>query len=1415
MERLDDTLATQTEPPEGLQHQCPTDETTPLDTEPESKPLDEQNTTSEAALFMAFPLLDVDALVEEPNEHPAELSLSIAFPLLDVEADDRVGQLGGRDTKTFGMSRQPYARTGWFHALVDIDGILLPGFAPETVARLDLGPFQGLHIRVNICLGEFVQPVIHLQFVIRHGDMDKFADLIIPLATTLDHLSIADLDSADPKSIAPLLTFNQIDVSESQPSTTAVDRFAEALAGDMADPARAITQVTDTVRRLRADESHPQATRDIVDAVIAKLQGTVPAAISIWFFPEESFASTWRHNLTNIQAFTQPYAHILQNVRTDCSDLTFDNLELDDIVKPERPVPPTTVFLDDAHRTVTLMAGTVEEICMEDQRAAALFEATLSAVVIDDPFSKWKPQDDDLQVYGVPADGQALNQYLVLHAADIADTLPDIGSSCYFHLQAPVATRVIPRVALTAGQITRITRDLAREFPQTRGDDAGVEYFEEKLLTVGNERFITYTAGVIFNLLKEPSAEAVQALPDQPAGVQLAATAESFAETLQQQSQESDEQWYLRLQNWVRNIGVASPGQAPTGLGAAWLAVRAARFWQYSLNFHSEVPVRRLLQEFPRLREDLENGNFTGESRGVAPSLDTAPAGYAFVTGGPGAGKTTVAVQIVKPIIAVPRSYPALEPDSVDATPGSLDNSAAMRTSTSNNESTAVPDGESTEVPDGESTEVPDGESTNASNQLADVWATASGGLDWTTASNAQDWTTTSNTQDWTTTSNTQGWTTAPTPQEANEPWEGAAIDPTGAAHDVPADATQWGEPATYGVFATAPAVPSGWNQTETQSAVQPTGPNATPKVAWTAGQNKLVDDAIRRLAQACPDKIVRRILPWKTERADMLIVERRQPRVIDTTQAPLAGSQDRTLAKHINSQFTTSFLEKSPSSVFQTVSQFAKEIAEQHPDEWTAYRRAVFEKTHDPDAFVLNRTEHIAAVQALLEYAVGRCDIICGTPVALAQLADHVNEWNADFIVVDEAARMSEPLSLMVPSKYQDAACLFIGDTKQFAPLTLTTGQSDYKTIFGPQRGVSLFHRVEDMGRLTFTLRLNHRAWGMAAEWAQGFFYGKQMSIVNRGRNSATSNIRQWITRQTGARSTTVMFKIPEATENPVGTSYANDANALFVMQLVVQMYREMNPLNVRDVAACRRGEEVRVRRGSIMILTPYSVQKNQYQLLLRQMSAAEYPTDLVEVRTIDDSPSHEADIVLIDLVRTAKLGFIGDPRRMDVMMTRARLATFIIGTDENMRGSAPFKDLLTWLEAREAVVSMGTAKSRPQWTMFCKRCIQPGHIELHCTVALACSFCDGASHATRNCPVAGNNAVSVYVEERIMADDGVQRNALIRTGIGKQEGKRVKKRKAGRADARKPPTAETDSHSAYKSAARQLHESSNVENE
>ncbi|KAF5530546.1 hypothetical protein FMEXI_13484 [Fusarium mexicanum] len=74
------------------------------------------------------------------------------------------------------------------------------------------------------------------------------------------------------------------------------------------------------------------------------------------------------------------------------------------------------------------IASAAEEQEMQDNCAYTLLNTPIQAVVWRDVFSSWEPQDDDLEVYGIPADGTT-TAYWVAHYLD-----PDIAK---YHLLSP------------------------------------------------------------------------------------------------------------------------------------------------------------------------------------------------------------------------------------------------------------------------------------------------------------------------------------------------------------------------------------------------------------------------------------------------------------------------------------------------------------------------------------------------------------------------------------------------------------------------------------------------------------------------------------------------------------------------------------------------------------------------------------------------------------------------------------------------------------------------------------------------------------------------------------------------------------------------------------------------------------------
>jgi superfamily I DNA and/or RNA helicase len=93
----------------------------------------------------------------------------------------------------------------------------------------------------------------------------------------------------------------------------------------------------------------------------------------------------------------------------------------------------------------------------------------------------------------------------------------------------------------------------------------------------------------------------------------------------------------------------------------------------------------------------------------------------------------------------------------------------------------------------------------------------------------------------------------------------------------------------------------------------------------------------------------------------------------------------------------------------------------------------------------------------------------------------------------------------------------------------------------------------------------------------------------------------------------------------------------------------------------------------------------------LLREALAAEVAAGL-EVGTVDGFQGREKEAVVLDLVRSnsrGELGFLGDTRRMNVALTRARRFLLVVGDSATLGSHPYYAAFLAAVEAHGAWVS------------------------------------------------------------------------------------------------------------------------------
>ncbi|EXB79398.1 DNA-binding protein SMUBP-2 [Morus notabilis] len=245
------------------------------------------------------------------------------------------------------------------------------------------------------------------------------------------------------------------------------------------------------------------------------------------------------------------------------------------------------------------------------------------------------------------------------------------------------------------------------------------------------------------------------------------------------------------------------------------------------------------------------------------------------------------------------------------------------------------------------------------------------------------------------------------------------------------------------------------------------------------------------------------------------------------------------------------------------------------------------------------------------------------------------------DLVVIDEAAQAIEP-ACWIPI-LQGKRCILAGDQCQLAPVILSR-----KALEGGL-GVSLLERAASLhgGLLTTKLTTQYRMNDAIASWASKEMYDgllKSSPTVSSHLLVDSPFVKPtWITQ---CPLLLLDTRMPygslsvgcEEHLDPAGTgSLYNEGEADIVVQHVFSLiYSGVSPT-------------------AIAVQSPYVAQVQLLRDRLEELPEAAG----VEVATIDSFQGREADAVIISMVRSNTLGavgFLGDSRRMNVAITRAR---------------------------------------------------------------------------------------------------------------------------------------------------------------
>ncbi|KAK1590855.1 nonsense-mediated mRNA decay protein 1 [Colletotrichum navitas] len=296
----------------------------------------------------------------------------------------------------------------------------------------------------------------------------------------------------------------------------------------------------------------------------------------------------------------------------------------------------------------------------------------------------------------------------------------------------------------------------------------------------------------------------------------------------------------------------------------------------------------------------------------------------------------------------------------------------------------------------------------------------------------------------------------------------------------------------------------------------------------------------------------------------------------------------------------------------------------------------------------------------------IEKADFIATTPVGAAGYLS--KRFRPDIVFLDEAAHARE-LTAMIPiALYSPYTFILTGDTRQTRPFVEGVNASDksgQENVYARQLMLSTMERADLAGALDSKLHISHRMYGNLQELASELFYdGLLTSGLPESERfpEAIQHIQGWLSRITGGKECAVpriLISYRSSAEASDKASFYNPIHEAFIQQRCHELLEDPN---------FRRIDQPE-KPGRILIITPYRAALVRYkrfvkalQLKVQDRLGVELKMSAMEARTVDSAQGHEAEFVFVDTVRTKSAGFLNDPKRLCVMLTRARIGEMVL---------------------------------------------------------------------------------------------------------------------------------------------------------
>ena len=289
--------------------------------------------------------------------------------------------------------------------------------------------------------------------------------------------------------------------------------------------------------------------------------------------------------------------------------------------------------------------------------------------------------------------------------------------------------------------------------------------------------------------------------------------------------------------------------------------------------------------------------------------------------------------------------------------------------------------------------------------------------------------------------------------------------------------------------------------------------------------------------------------------------------------------------------------------------------------------------------------------------------DVICCTCVGAGD--PRLAKLKFRTVLIDESTQSAEP-ECMIPLVLGCKQVVLVGDHQQLGPVIMN------KKAAKAGLNQSLFERLVILGCAPIRLQVQYRMHPCLSEFPSNMFY--------------EGSLQNGITMQQRLRRD-VDFPWPVA-DNPMmfwsnlgaeeisasGTSYLNRTEANNVEKIVTRFFK------------------AGVKPEDIGVITPYEGQRSFVVQSMQQSGTFRKENyKEIEVASVDAFQGREKDFIVLSCVRSNDhqgIGFLSDPRRLNVALTRAKFGLVILGNPKVLSKHPLWHYLLLHFKERNCLV-------------------------------------------------------------------------------------------------------------------------------